>query len=333
MKNNNKTLSKWLYVSLTGCMLTLPLSVWSQGKTITGSVVDADDGSPLMGATIMVEGSKDGTVTDMDGNFKMTVNGQPHRLSVSYLGYDTQQVTVTNGTIVVKLRSSQRSLNEVVVVGYGTTRRSDLTGSVSTVQSKDFNKGLVSSPEQLINGKVAGVQIMSNSGSATAGSTIRIRGGASLNASNDPLSLINPNDIESMTVLKDASSTAIYGSRASNGVIIITTKKGAKGKLRVNFSTTNSLQTRTRMIDMMSRDEFVNTINEQPSLSHRLRHRQQSEPLGHCGVPALPCVYRILQSGRTRAQGQRQAMDRQRGAQPLVFPRPSEAHTQRQGYL
>ena len=157
MKNNNKTLPKWLYVSLTGCMLTLPLSVWSQGKTITGSVVDADDGSPLMGATIMVEGSKDGTVTDMDG------------------------------TIVVKLRSSQRSLNEVVVVGYGTTRRSDLTGSVSTVQSKDFNKGLVSSPEQLINGKVAGVQIMSNSGSATAGSTIRIRGGASLNASNDPL--------------------------------------------------------------------------------------------------------------------------------------------------
>lgn len=249
MKNNNKTLPKWLYVSLTGCMLTLPLSVWSQGKTITGSVVDADDGSPLMGATIMVEGSKDGTVTDMDGNFKMNVNGPSRKLSVSYLGYDTQEVSITNGTLVIKLHSTQRNLNEVVVVGYGTTRRSDLTGSVSTVQSKDFNKGLVSSPEQLINGKVAGVQIMSNSGSATAGSTIRIRGGASLNASNDPLivldgipleqggisgngsnflSLINPNDIESMTVLKDASSTAIYGSRASNGVIIITTKKVPK---------------------------------------------------------------------------------------------------------
>jgi iron complex outermembrane receptor protein len=290
MKKNNKTLPKWLYVSLTGCMLTLPLSVWSQGKTITGSVVDADDGSPLMGATIMVEGSKDGTVTDMDGNFKMNVNGPSRKLSVSYLGYDTQEVSITNGTLVIKLHSTQRNLNEVVVVGYGTTRRSDLTGSVSTVQSKDFNKGLVSSPEQLINGKVAGVQIMSNSGSATAGSTIRIRGGASLNASNDPLivldgipleqggisgngsnflSLINPNDIESMTVLKDASSTAIYGSRASNGVIIITTKKGAKGKLRVNFSTTNSLQTRTRMIDMMSRDEFVNTINTQGTAAQR----------------------------------------------------------------
>ena len=191
MKNNNKTLSKWLYVSLTGCMLTLPLSVWSQGKTITGSVVDADDGSPLMGATIMVEGSKDGTVTDMDGNFKMNVNGPSRKLSVSYLGYDTQEVSITNGTLVIKLHSTQRNLNEVVVVGYGTTRRSDLTGSVSTVQSKDFNKGLVSSPEQLINGKVAGVQIMSNSGSATAGSTIRIRGGASLNASNDPLIVLD----------------------------------------------------------------------------------------------------------------------------------------------
>ena len=116
MKSKNKTLPKWLFVSLTGCMLTLPQSVWGQGKTITGSVIDADDGSPLMGATITVAGSKDGTITDMDGNFKMTVNGQPHHLSVSYLGYDTQQVTVTNGTIVVKLRSSQRSLNEVVVV-------------------------------------------------------------------------------------------------------------------------------------------------------------------------------------------------------------------------
>lgn len=137
-------------------------------------------------------------------------------------------------------------LSDVVVIGYGTQRKSDLTGSVTNVSSEDFNTGLVSSPEQLINGKISGVQIMSNSGSPTAGSTIRVRGGASLNASNDPLivldgvpleqggisgnsgnflSLINPNDIESMTILKDASSTAIYGSRASNGVIIITTKK------------------------------------------------------------------------------------------------------------
>ena len=183
----------------------------------------------------------------------------------------------------VKLEFDSKALADVVVIGYGTARKSDLTGSVATVKSKDFNKGLVSSPEQLINGKVSGVQIMSNSGSASAGSTIRVRGGASLNASNDPLivldgvpleqggisgnssnflSMINPSDIESMTVLKDASSTAIYGSRASNGVIIITTKKGQQGAVKVNFNTTNSLQTRAQMVDMLSRDEFVNVINQ-----------------------------------------------------------------------
>ena len=183
----------------------------------------------------------------------------------------------------MKLESDSKALADVVVIGYGTARKSDLTGSVATVKSKDFNKGLVSSPEQLINGKVSGVQIMSNSGSASAGSTIRVRGGASLNASNDPLivldgvpleqggisgnssnflSMINPSDIESMTVLKDASSTAIYGSRASNGVIIITTKKGQQGAVKVNFNTTNSLQTRVQMVDMLSRDEFVNVINQ-----------------------------------------------------------------------
>ena len=161
-------------------------------------------------------------------------------------------------------------MSDVVVIGYGTQRKSDLTGSVTNVSSKDFNMGLVSSPEQLINGKISGVQIMSNSGSPTAGSTIRVRGGASLNASNDPLivldgvpleqggisgndgnflSLINPNDIESMTILKDASSTAIYGSRASNGVILITTREGSSDKLKFTFSTTNSIQTRTKLAD------------------------------------------------------------------------------------
>ncbi len=184
----------------------------------------------------------------------------------------------------VQMKSDSQVLSDVVVIGYGTQRKSDLTGSVTNVSSKDFNMGLVSSPEQLINGKISGVQIMSNSGSPTAGSTIRVRGGASLNASNDPLivldgvpleqggisgndgnflSLINPNDIESMTILKDASSTAIYGSRASNGVILITTKKGSSDKLQITFSTTNSIQTRTKLADMLSYDQFVNTIRTQ----------------------------------------------------------------------
>lgn len=180
------------------------------------------------------------------------------------------------------MKPQTMTLDDVVVIGYGTSRKGDLTGAVANVSSKDFNEGMISSPEQLINGKIAGVQIMSNSGSPTAGSTIRIRGGASLNASNDPLivldgvpleiggisgnnsnflSLINPNDIESMTVLKDASSTAIYGSRASNGVIIITTKKGADSKLKISFNTTNSLQVRTQTADMLSRGEFINIVN------------------------------------------------------------------------
>lgn len=258
------------------------LQLMAQTRTIKGEVTDAQNGEALIGATVMVEGEKGGTVTDFDGNFSLQVSSSAKKIKVSYIGYIDKVLSISDN-MKVKLESDSKALADVVVIGYGTARKSDLTGSVATVKSKDFNKGLVSSPEQLINGKVSGVQIMSNSGSASAGSTIRVRGGASLNASNDPLivldgvpleqggisgnssnflSMINPSDIESMTVLKDASSTAIYGSRASNGVIIITTKKGQQGAVKVNFNTTNSLQTREQMVDMLSRDEFVNVINQ-----------------------------------------------------------------------
>lgn len=258
------------------------LQLMAQTRTIKGEVTDAQNGEALIGATVMVEGEKGGTVTDFDGNFSLQVSSSGKKIKVSYIGYIDKVLSISDN-MKVKLESDSKALADVVVIGYGTARKSDLTGSVATVKSKDFNKGLVSSPEQLINGKVSGVQIMSNSGSASAGSTIRVRGGASLNASNDPLivldgvpleqggisgnssnflSMINPSDIESMTVLKDASSTAIYGSRASNGVIIITTKKGQQGAVKVNFNTTNSLQTRAQMVDMLSRDEFVNVINQ-----------------------------------------------------------------------
>ena len=258
------------------------LQLMAQTRTIKGEVTDAQNGEALIGATVMVEGEKGGTVTDFDGNFSLQVSSSAKKIKVSYIGYIDKVLSISDN-MKVKLESDSKALADVVVIGYGTARKSDLTGSVATVKSKDFNKGLVSSPEQLINGKVSGVQIMSNSGSASAGSTIRVRGGASLNASNDPLivldgvpleqggisgnssnflSMINPSDIESMTVLKDASSTAIYGSRASNGVIIITTKKGQQGAVKVNFNTTNSLQTRAQMVDMLSRDDFVNVINQ-----------------------------------------------------------------------
>lgn len=258
------------------------LQLMAQTRTIKGEVTDAQNGEALIGATVMVEGEKGGTVTDFDGNFSLQVSSSAKKIKVSYIGYIDKILSISDN-MKVKLESDSKALADVVVIGYGTARKSDLTGSVATVKSKDFNKGLVSSPEQLINGKVSGVQIMSNSGSASAGSTIRVRGGASLNASNDPLivldgvpleqggisgnssnflSMINPSDIESMTVLKDASSTAIYGSRASNGVIIITTKKGQQGGLKVNFNTTNSMQTRAQMVDMLSHDDFVNVINQ-----------------------------------------------------------------------
>ena len=262
---------------LMGCLQLL-----AQTRTVKGEVTDAQNGEALIGATVTVEGEKGGTVTDFDGNFSLQVSSSAKKIKVSYIGY-IDKILAISENMNVKLESDSKALADVVVIGYGTARKSDLTGSVATVKAKDFNKGLVSSPEQLINGKVSGVQIMSNSGSASAGSTIRVRGGASLNASNDPLivldgvpleqggisgnssnflSMINPSDIESMTVLKDASSTAIYGSRASNGVIIITTKKGQQGGLKVNFNTTNSMQTRAQMVDMLSHDDFVNVINQ-----------------------------------------------------------------------
>ena len=262
---------------LMGCLQLL-----AQTRTVKGEVTDAQNGEALIGATVTVEGEKGGTVTDFDGNFSLQVSSSAKKIKVSYIGYIDKILTISDN-MQVKLESDSKALADVVVIGYGTARKSDLTGSVATVKAKDFNKGLVSSPEQLINGKVSGVQIMSNSGSASAGSTIRVRGGASLNASNDPLivldgvpleqggisgnssnflSMINPSDIESMTVLKDASSTAIYGSRASNGVIIITTKKGQQGGLKVNFNTTNSMQTRAQMVDMLDHDDFVNVINQ-----------------------------------------------------------------------
>ena len=213
-------------ISLVALFLIGCLQLLAQSRMIQGEVTDAQNGEPLIGATVMVEGEKSGTVTDFDGNFKLQVTSSAKKVKISYIGYVDKIVEISD-RMKVKLESDSQILTDVVVIGYGTARKSDLTGSVATVSSKDFNKGLVSSPEQLINGKISGVQIMSNSGSASAGSTIRVRGGASLNASNDPLivldgvpleqggisgnssnflSMINPADIESMTVLKDASS-------------------------------------------------------------------------------------------------------------------------------
>lgn len=256
-------------------------------RTVTGTVVD-ESNQPLPGVTIVVVGTTHGTITDMDGNYSLAVDASTRELKFSSIGFKPQTILLPEGNrLMVQMKADTQELVDVVVVGYGVQRKSDLTGSITSLSAEKFNGGLVSSAEQLVSGKVSGVQIMSNSGSPTSGSTIRIRGGASLNASNDPLivldglplesggisgntgnflSLINPNDIENITILKDAASTAIYGSRASNGVILITTKKGtAKKGVKIDFLTTNSVQTKTNMPDMLSYNQFVDVINSKGS--------------------------------------------------------------------
>ncbi|MBN1924527.1 MAG: TonB-dependent receptor [Prolixibacteraceae bacterium] len=255
-------------------------SLKAQTVTVTGNVRDGS-GESLPGVTILEKSTTNGSVTDADGNYSISVNPDAI-LQFSFVGYQPVEEPVNSRkTINITLKEAVVDLAEVVAIGYGSTKKGDLTGSVSNVNSEDFNVGLINTPAQLVNGKVSGVQIINSGGSPTSGSTIRIRGGASLNASNDPLivldgvplerggisgnsgnflSLINPNDIESMTILKDASSTAIYGSRASNGVIIITTKKGADD-FKVTFTTSNSVQIKTKLADMLSREEFIDVVN------------------------------------------------------------------------
>ena len=263
--------------------LLFPYAVWGQGHKVTGTVTD-ETGATMIGMTVIVKGTTVGATTDIDGHYEIDVPADGI-LSFSYLGYQSQEIPVDGRTVIdIQMQPDTEMLTDAIVIGYGTTTKRDMTGSLSSVSTKDFNEGLISSPEQLINGKVSGVQILSSGGSPTSGSTIRIRGGASLNASNDPLivldgvplesggvsgmgtnflSLINPNDIESMTVLKDASSTAIYGSRASNGVVIITTKKGRSDRLSVSFNTTLSLQNRIKTPSMLSPEQFVDIATAQ----------------------------------------------------------------------
>lgn len=266
-------------------MLALPLlciTAMAQEKVVTGKVTDSS-GQALAGVSVVAKGTKVGTQTKTDGTFSLRVPANVNTLVVSSVGYTSREVSTEGGNITVALISATGSLSDVIVVGYGTARKKDLTGSIATVGEKDFQRGTITTPEQLITGKVPGVQITSNGGQPGSGSTIRIRGLSSISSSQDPLividgvplenagisgasnqlSLINPNDIESFTVLKDASAAAIYGSRASGGVILITTKKGrAGGKFNVNFSTVNSISVKSNTVDVLSADQFRTLVNE-----------------------------------------------------------------------
>ncbi|MER3470721.1 MAG: SusC/RagA family protein [Chitinophagaceae bacterium] len=259
--------------------LLLSMIAFAQNRVITGRVTDAS-GNGIPGASITVAGSSVGTTTNATGDFTLSVPANAQTLVATSVGYERRELPISGNTVSFILSNQTSSLSEVVVIGYGTRQRRDLTGSVTSITSKDFNRGQVTTPEQLIAGKVAGVQITSNGGAPGAGSTIRIRGGASLSASNDPLividgvpidntslsgsanalSLINPNDIESFNILKDASATAIYGSRASNGVIIITTKKGRSGKPTFQFNTQLSASTNSKHVDVLSADQLRSVL-------------------------------------------------------------------------
>lgn len=268
-------------IFLFNVMLLLPLVMFAQ-QTVKGKVTEAAGGTALPGVGVIIKGTSVGAATDFDGNYMLEKVKPGDVLVFSYVGFNTQSITVGNKTTInVILTESAESLDEVVIIGYGTTTVKDATGSVTSIKSKDLNKGAIISPDQMLTGKVAGVNITSNGGEPGGGSTIRIRGGASLNATNDPLfvidgvpvdkegvsgvsnplNTINPNDIESYTILKDASATAIYGSRASNGVIIITTKKGSsdgfKGSYTANFSVNENLDT----VDALSADQYREFVN------------------------------------------------------------------------
>lgn len=253
--------------------LLLTVSSFAQSNAIKGHVKDAS-GEPIMGATITVNGKAVG-ITDMDGNF--SVDAAPGaKITFTYLGM-TPQTVKASSNMNITLEDDSKALNEVVVIGYGVAKKSDLTGSVTAIKPDSKNKGVVVNAQDMLTGKVAGVNITSNDGTPGGGAKIRVRGGSSLNASNDPLividglamdndgvkglsnllSVVNPQDIESFSVLKDASATAIYGSRGSNGVIIITTKKGRKGqKPTVSYSGSVTISEKKNTVDVLSADEF-----------------------------------------------------------------------------
>ena len=259
-------------------------SVFAQGGyEVKGVVVDAI--GPVIGATVIEQGTTNGTSTGLDGDYVLTVSSADAVVEISCIGYATQTFTASQLPATVTLGEDTEFLDEVVVIGYGTVKKSDMTGSVGTVKADEINKGMISSPADLLKGKSAGVVVTPGSGAPGAGATIRIRGGSSLNATNDPLiiidglpvsndgisgmadplSSINPNDIESFSVLKDASATAIYGSRASNGVIVITTKKGAKTKTgvpQINADFSTSLSHVSEYVDVLSADQLRTLISE-----------------------------------------------------------------------
>ncbi|TWR27276.1 SusC/RagA family TonB-linked outer membrane protein [Mucilaginibacter achroorhodeus] len=282
-----KHLLAFCFLAIT-CLFVQP--AMAQNKTITGKVTDKKDNSPLIGVSVGAPGGV-GTLTGVDGSFKLSVPAGVTSLNFSYIGFKPLTVAINGQTSLnVSLESASTNLSEVVVIGYGTQRVKDATGSVASLSPKDFNKGVIATPDQLLQGRISGVQVTPSSGEPGAASTINIRGAGSIRAGDgplyvvdgipldnsgataggygvgagsstarNPLAFLNPNDIENISVLKDASSAAIYGSRGANGVILITTKKGRKGQ-GVQFSASTSLANTASRYDLLGRDEFLKAV-------------------------------------------------------------------------
>lgn len=272
----------WLFVFLTLCATIS----FAQSRTVTGKITD-NKGAGIPGVSIVAKGTTTGTQTDADGNFTISVPQNVNRLVLSAVGYGEQEAAISGNTVNMTLETAASNLNEVVVVGYGTARRKDVTGAVASVRSKDFNKGIITSPDQAIQGKAAGVMVLNNSGQPGGATTIRIRGTSSIRSGNqplfvvdgvqlpggdarpggggagigstpgaNPLNFINPNDIASVEILKDASATAIYGSRGANGVVLITTKRGQSGTPTVEAGASMGFSNIMKRLEVLDAAEY-----------------------------------------------------------------------------
>ena len=278
---------------LLGLLMLFTLTSIAQQRTVTGVVTD-DKGVPLSGVSVSIKGTTTGTITSADGAFSLNVPANSNTLVVSNIGYESKDVDITNQTnINITLTSADQVLTDVVVVGYGTARRRDLTGAVASVAAKDFNKGTFTSPDQLIQGKAAGVLVINNTGQPGGSTTVRIRGTSSIRSGNqplfvvdgvplsggsarpgaqgggaygndggNPLNFINPNDIASMEILKDASATAIYGSRGANGVVLITTKRGKSGIPQIDAGASAGFSTVLKKLEVLSADEYRKALTD-----------------------------------------------------------------------
>ena len=283
---------KTIYKKLLFLVLLLPFSVFAQ-STLNGTVLDSKSKQPIPGVNILIQGTSGGTQTDFDGKFKLSNVKKGDKIVASYVGYKRATINYdSQKEVIISLEEESNQLQEVVVqTGYGSVKKKDATGSVTLITSKDFNKGAIISADQLISGKAPGVRITTEGGQPDAKPNIRIRGGASISSSNDPLiiidgvpissdnpagisnplSLINPNDIETFSILKDASATAIYGVRASNGVIIITTKKGSNGAAQFNFSSSVTAGKVDKKVKVMNSTDFTRFIQEyHPNFTNKL---------------------------------------------------------------